>query len=167
MRLFTIISILILTSCTAVVPIHESATAHRTNRAAHKLKKLTIRYPELHRVDTNRRHIQLHTPIIPGTIEKAIPESTFVFTKPAPFDVDFEDDFIKATFSLTANDYILDYEIKSIPVDTIVEFVTPIIQPERIKEVPTVMTIFQMIVLFIIGFISGYFIGYFIYKFIK
>lgn len=124
----------------------------RSNRAAKKLERLVEKFPELKHTDTLLTKITLKTPIIKGIIIQPGPVQTlhatsheiitlpgepiFIAGKIDPFSIPFNDNVIDALFSYNGADFILDYTIKPIPVDTTITTIVDTIQPVNYKPIP-------------------------------
>lgn len=165
MRTLSLIAILLIcTSCGTLSLLPKTADNQPTKKeirhakqAKKKLDKLVAKYPELKRTETNPTPISIKTPekrgliikplLIPGekTIIK-LPGTTF-FTHPVepgevePFDILFSDSLLEANFIYDGNNYMLDYNIKPMKVDTVVTVEYDIIQDT--KYIPTGLTWWQ------------------------
>lgn len=131
----------------------------RSNRAAKKLERLVEKFPELKRQDTILTKIEMKTPKIegviiqpgPGYVQTLYATTHEIITLPAdltPFTIPFNDNVINALFTFNGTDYILDYTVKPIPIDTTITTITKTIQP--VEHIPIPLTWWQ-ITLMVLG----------------
>lgn len=143
MRLITItLILLILTSCGSTKEMR------RSNRAAKKLERLVEKFPELKRTDTIMTPVMIKTPEVSGTIIQPflLPGEKEFITLPGkpifvpgeidPFSIPFNDNVINALFSYDGTDFLLDYTIKPMQVDTIVRTEVQTIQATEYERIP-------------------------------
>jgi len=136
-----IILLLTLTACGTTKEMR------RSNRAASKLERLVERFPEMKRIDSITIPITMKTPEIKGGFRRMIYEAADVAgvdvvgveTGHAPSLIPptyFEDESLSARISLVNGEFSLDYTIKSMPVDTLIQVPCPTIQPTKYEPLP-------------------------------
>ena len=124
----------------------------RSNRAANKLERLVERFPEMKRIDSITIPITMKTPEIKGGFRRMIYQpmdvagvetahslTTHALSTHAPSLIPptyFEDESLSARISLVNGEFSLDYTIKSMPVDTLIQVPCPTIQPTRYEPLP-------------------------------
>lgn len=140
-RLAYILILLTLTACGTTKEMR------RSNRAANKLERLVERFPEMKRIDSITIPITMKTPEIKGGFRRMIYEAADVAgvgvvgveTGHAPSLIPptyFEDESLSARISLVNGEFSLDYTIKSMPVDTLIQVPCPTIQPTKYQRIP-------------------------------
>lgn len=157
-----ILLILLCTSCGTTKDMR------RSNRAAKKLERLVEKYPELKRTDTILTPISIKTPEIKGRIQRPIQrpatpidgkivilpaEKIFIEKEIEPFTIPFEDEKMHALFSYNGTDFLLDYTIHSMQIDTIIQTEVKTIQPVVYENKP--MTKLRWTLAILLGVVIG------------